>query len=162
MQRLDPRHVACERVGGWVSAGVVALLGPLAIGAHAWLGQPGPARLLALALGWGALLVLLVVLNRFWPPLAFRHAAWRLSPRALEIRRGVIVRHWIGVPRARVQHLDVTRGPIERRFGLATLVVHTAGTHEHQVPLEGLSHETALALRDELLAGPARAEGDGA
>ena len=43
-------------------------------------------------------------------------------------------------------------GPYERRFGLATLVVYTAGTEHASIPIEGLSHETALAFRDALLA----------
>ena len=55
------------------------------------------------------------------------------------------------VPRSRVQHLDIERGPIERRFGLATLVVHTAGTRLHALRQPGLLAADALALRDALL-----------
>jgi len=68
------------------------------------------------------------------------------------------------VPRSRIQHTDVTQGPYERRFGLATLVVYTAGTEHASIPIEGLSHETALAFRDALLArgeGVVRPEGGG-
>ena len=56
------------------------------------------------------------------------------------------------MPRSRIQHTDVTQGPYERRFGLATLVVYTAGTENASITIEGLSHETALAVRDALLA----------
>ena len=54
------------------------------------------------------------------------------------------------VPRSRVQHTDVSQGPLERRYGLGTLVVYTAGTDHARVSLPGLAWETALALRDEL------------
>ena len=63
------------------------------------------------------------------------------------------------MPRSRIQHTDVTQGPYERRFGLATLVVYTAGTENASIPIEGLGHETALAFRDALLARGAATSG---
>lgn len=60
-----------------------------------------------------------------------------------------------GVPkcwcRARVQHLDIERGPIERRYGLATLVVHTAGTRLSAVRQPGFDEDSANRLRDALV-----------
>ena len=56
------------------------------------------------------------------------------------------------MPRSRIQHTDVSQGPYQRRFGLATLVVYTAGTEHASIAIEGLRHETALAFRDALLA----------
>ncbi len=52
------------------------------------------------------------------------------------------------VPFARVQHIDVEQGPVERTAGLARLVVHTAGNHNSEVVLAGLPLERAHALRD--------------
>ena len=37
-------------------------------------------------------------------------------------------------------------------FGLATLTVHTAGSHNASVSLPGLAHETALAMREDIRA----------
>ena len=48
-------------------------------------------------------------------------------------------------------HTDVARGPIQRRFGLATLVIHTAGSHNYQINLEGLGYATAFEVRRYLL-----------
>jgi hypothetical protein len=50
-----------------------------------------------------------------------------------------------------VQHIDVTQGPIERRFELGTLVIYTAGTDHAKVALAGLEHGRALAIREHLL-----------
>jgi membrane protein YdbS with pleckstrin-like domain len=50
-----------------------------------------------------------------------------------------------------VQHIDVTQGPIDRRFGLSTLVIYTAGTDHAKVALDGLEHGRALAMREHLL-----------
>ena len=158
LQRLDPRSVACERIGGWIRAAVLLLLGGAGLVFY-WTGRdPRLVRLLFLA-GLLAFVVLLsLAATVILPRLAWKHASWRLFPLVLEIRRGVLFRHSISVPRARVQHTDVERGPIERRFGLATLVVHTAGHDDSEIRLEGLEHGVALALRDRLLAG----SGDGA
>lgn len=80
-----------------------------------------------------------------------RRTHWKLDARGLQVRRGLVWKHELLVPRSRVQHLDIERGPIERRFGLATLVVHTAGTRLHALRQPGLLDADALALRDALL-----------
>ena len=67
------------------------------------------------------------------------------------MRRGLIWRNEILVPRSRVQHLDLERGPIERRYGLATLVVHTAGTRLYALRQSGFVDADAVAMRDALL-----------
>jgi hypothetical protein len=83
--------------------------------------------------------------------LAFRYTRWRLDGDALRVRRGRFWRSEVLVPRARVQHLDIERGPIERRFGLATLVVHTAGTRLNAVRQPGFDEDAATQLRDALV-----------
>ena len=52
--------------------------------------------------------------------------------------------------KSRVQHIDLQRGPVERRFGLSTLVIHTAGTRHNAVSTSGLDADDAEALRDHL------------
>ena len=54
------------------------------------------------------------------------------------------------VPFGRVQHIDVAQGPIERSFGLATLILHTAGTRGASVPLPGLLFDEAERMRDRI------------
>lgn len=80
-----------------------------------------------------------------------RRVRYALLDEGLRIRRGLCFWHEIVLPRRRVQHLDLERGPIERNMGLATLVIHTAGTRHNAVRLAGLDAQRALALRDALL-----------
>ena len=49
-----------------------------------------------------------------------------------------------------MQHLDVKHGPLARRFGLATLVLHTAGTRDSAVSVPGLDADDAAHLREVL------------
>ena len=100
---------------------------------------------------WFVLVLLLAWHSYRWPPIAYEHTSYRIDEQGLEIRKGVYWRVVINVPRSRVQHIDVSQGPIERRFGLGTLVVYTAGTDHAKVELEGLEHGRALAIRDYLL-----------
>jgi len=148
---LDPRALPLERSVCWIVTGVVS--GVTALGLVPVLLLAPLPDWLALLLGGAWVLVtgLLAWWSLRWPPLWHRHASWSLDATGLQIRHGVWWRHVIRVPRSRVQHTDVTQGPLERRHGLGTLVVHTAGTEHAQVPLGGLDHATALRLRDHLL-----------
>jgi membrane protein YdbS with pleckstrin-like domain len=81
----------------------------------------------------------------------WQSTAWKLDDTGLHLRRGRMWRREVLVPLTRVQHLDIERGPIERRYGLASLVVHTAGTRQHALRLAGLPDAEATALRDALV-----------
>ena len=79
-----------------------------------------------------------------------RYAARGYSMEAdrLRVVRGLMWRKDTVVPFGRVQHIDVERSPIERHYGLSTLVVHTAGTHNASVSLPGLGEDDALRMRE--------------
>lgn len=100
-----------------------------------------------------ALLVLVrLVVSLVWPPLEWAKAGWRAAPDRIETWRGLLWRRWTSVPVSRVQSTDVKQGPLMRRRGIATLVVHTAGTLSSETEFEGLSHAQATELRDWLVA----------
>lgn len=123
------------------------------------LAGPLPAAVFAFADGftwvpllWALLVPPLVLGLALWrATLAYRYTRWRLDEDGLRVRRGRFWRSEVLVPRARVQHLDIERGPIERRFGLATLVVHTAGTRLQAVRQPGFDEDSANRLRDALV-----------
>jgi membrane protein YdbS with pleckstrin-like domain len=115
---------------------------------------------------------------RFWPPLVVAAIAvvvgliravllprsirsWGYAERAddLLVRHGRLVRRLSIVPYGRMQFVDVTAGPVERSFGLATVQLHTAAAAtDARIP--GLPPEEAARLRDRLTAlGEARAAG---
>lgn len=82
------------------------------------------------------------------PQRIYRHLGYRLTEKLLQVVRGWMFHTDTVVPFVRVQHIDVTRGPVEKLFGTATLVVHTAGTHNSVVNVPGLAPETAAEIRD--------------
>ncbi len=78
----------------------------------------------------------------------FAHLRYRLTDQVLQVLRGWLFHTDTVVPLVRVQHLDVTRGPLDKLFGTASLIVHTAGTHNSIVALPGLAPARAAELRD--------------
>jgi len=79
--------------------------------------------------------------------------------RDLLVRHGRLIRRLSIVPYARMQFVDVTAGPLERAFNLATVQLHTAAAaSDARVP--GLEPGEAARLRDRLASlGEDRAEG---
>ena len=77
-----------------------------------------------------------------------RYTFWLLDDAGFAVRRGRMWQWETRVPTSRVQHLDLKRGPIERAHGLASLVLHTAGTRLNAVSISGLDDADAEALRD--------------
>jgi membrane protein YdbS with pleckstrin-like domain len=96
----------------------------------------------ALALGLAATLIL--------PRRRYRRWGYREGADELQIVRGMLIRVRTIVPFGRVQHIDVAQGPVQRPFGLATLILHTAGTHGAAVALPGLAMADAEAMRDRI------------
>lgn len=125
---------------------LIGLLAAVAVGAKwraavPWVG--GAWVSLALLGAWTIL---------YYHPKNFRAWGYRLDERVLLIRRGVWWRTVKLLPLPRLQHVDVKRGPLQRHFGLATLLLHTAGTHAASIEVPGLDAEEALRLRDRLVA----------
>lgn len=86
-------------------------------------------------------------------PMRRYHATgFSLAEERLRVVRGIFFRADTVVPFGRVQHIDVGQGPFERLFGLATLTVHTAGTHNASVSLPGLLQADATSMREEIRA----------
>lgn len=83
-----------------------------------------------------------------------RYAArgYQMGADRLRVVKGLLFRSDTVVPFGRIQHIDVDQGPLERYYKLASLTVHTAGSHNASVRLPGLAHDDALAMREEIRA----------
>ena len=90
---------------------------------------------------------------------AFLHTTFRWELRADELRvsQGWVFHESTSVPHARIQHVDVSQGPLERAFGVQTLRVHTAAGATSGASIPGLPPDEATVLREALLAGARRA-----
>ena len=144
MRPLDPRQIWVLRVRVGLAASVL-LIGAFAIDSTLTreIGSSGGVLPIAVLIA-GILAIIFLPLRRY--------RAWGFAKGEdeLHIRHGVWTRVQTAVPFGRVQHIDVAQGPIERRFGLARLILHTAGTRSAAIPLPGLRHDEAEALREQI------------
>ncbi|MGA9774808.1 MAG: PH domain-containing protein [Candidatus Dormiibacterota bacterium] len=96
-----------------------------------------------------------------WGYVRRRYRSWGYLERQedLLVRRGVMFQRLSVVPYGRMQTVEVTAGPLERSFGLATVQLHTASAAtDARIP--GLERLVAAQLRDRLVRlGEASAEG---
>lgn len=160
-QVAEVSGVGAHRVGERLQARVVVLW---------WLTGIARAALMSIAIVYGvdalrteaglpswtpdaasalsAFLVATAVLAPPWTYATFRFAA---DDRLLSMRYGMLFVEDRRIPVPRMQHVDITRGPVERLFGLSTLVVFTAGNEGSAFRVPGLSKARAEALRDGIL-----------
>lgn len=148
LRQLDPNAIQVDRISSWIFTAVVCVFLLIQLVVNLFVGPWGIAIGLALTIGLGGFLAWR---SHWWPEIAYRHTFYRVDPQGIEIRRGVFWRRTINVPKSRVQHTDVSQGPLERRYDLGTLVIYTAGTDHAKIELRGLNHARALRIRDHLL-----------
>ncbi|MFQ6148570.1 PH domain-containing protein [Streptomyces seoulensis] len=146
---LPPGLLRMRRLLLVVWLGLIAVAAGVALGMTAgplWSACALPP-VAAAAWGW-------VLLGRNW-------RSWRYAERAddLLISRGVLWHEETVVPYGRMQLVEVTSGPVERRFGLATVQLHTAAAAT-DATIPGLDPAEAERLRDRLTElGEARSAG---
>lgn len=146
MTALDPRQVKVLRVRALI---VAAALTVIAVGVCL-----GPLRATPIPFGVlpGTVAVLGLLTVLILPRRRYRAWGYREEQDELHVRHGLLVRVQTAVPFARVQHIDLAQGPIERGYGLARLILHTAGTRGASIRLPGLAREEAEAMRDRIRA----------
>jgi uncharacterized protein len=116
----------------------------------------------------GALAATLVVLGSalltmLWVPKRYRFTGYAVQPLTVHFRTGALWRTQTVVTLNRIQHVEITQGPLERWLKLARLVIYTAGGKTSDLTVPGLPLTTAESIRDGLLreleSQPGRGEG---
>jgi membrane protein YdbS with pleckstrin-like domain len=148
LHQLDPNTIRVERTASWIFTSAVGVFLLIQLVVNLFGGPWRIALGVALAIGVGGGLAWA---SQRWPEISYRHTFYRVDAQGIEIRSGVLWRGTIYVPKSRVQHTDVSQGPLQRKYALGTLVVYTAGTDHAKVELPGLSHARAMRIRDHLL-----------
>ncbi|WP_460068263.1 PH domain-containing protein [Streptomyces sp. YKOK-I1] len=146
---LPPGLLRMRRLLLVVWSGLAAVAAGLVLGLCVGPAWAALALLPLAGTGWGW-----VLLGRNW-------RSWRYAERAddLLISRGVLWREETVVPYGRMQLVEVTSGPVERHFGLASVQLHTAAAAT-DATIPGLDPAEAERLRDRLTElGEARSAG---
>ena len=142
LTKLHPNYVTVQRI-----AAALGML-PFLAGAIA----VEIADLIPAGLIFVPFVLLALVSVALIPARKYRSRGYDMAVDRLRVVKGVLFHADTIVPFSRVQHIDVEQGPIERAFGIARLILHTAGTHNSSVTLPGLGHADAVAMREEIRA----------
>jgi putative membrane protein len=139
-RRLSPRMLLVHPV--------IELLRALpALAGIFYLSHGGPGQL------WSEIGLVLVVL---YGVIRWLTTSYRVSAEHVQVRRGVIGRSILSVPRDRVRTVDLTAPLIHRALGLSKITIGT-GTSDRKdggLKLDALAAEEAVRLRGELLHRP--------
>ena len=153
-EQLDSRWVGLARL----ERGIVwAVIGALVVTAGIGLlfVMPFPWILLVPTV-WIALAGLFALSAIFWPRWEYQRWSYRVDGNVLELRFGVLWHTSVAIPLSRLQHVDLHRGPLESRRGLASIQIHTAGTREASHTIPGLDLAVANEFRDRLIEAASR------
>ncbi|MDQ3863112.1 MAG: PH domain-containing protein [Actinomycetota bacterium] len=143
-ERLDPRAITLWRITGTLN------MLPLLVGAY--FATLALSRFVGVSFFFAIVPVLTVlalagVVVGIAPGLRWRRWRYEIRPEEVDLQRGIF---WISrtlVPLARIQHVDTRQGPLQRRFGLSTVVFYTAAG-PNQIP--ELSAPVAAEVRDRI------------
>ncbi|MFA9431540.1 PH domain-containing protein [Egicoccus sp. AB-alg2] len=92
--------------------------------------------------------------------LAWQRFTFSFDGEVLRVEEGVVSRSARSLDVARVQQVEIDRGPVQRLLGLAALRVETAGSSsEVEVDLRVVTEDEAVALRQAIREGKARKTG---
>lgn len=138
-QPLDPGYRKRLLVDRLITIGFLLLGTTLAVV------LPGLDGGRALLLFGGAGLVAVAML--VWPFISVPRMGYAVRDRDLVYRSGVFWRSVTAVPFNRIQHVETSSSPLDRRFSLATLKLFTAGGSGGDLKIDGLHSERAEQLR---------------
>jgi len=83
---------------------------------------------------------------------AFSFKKYRVRESDVLYQKGFLFRKITLIPFNRIQHIEMTQGPIERQYNLATLVFFTAGGMSSDMEIGNLDADEAIRVREELIA----------
>lgn len=150
MQSLHPNARLNGIVTALIGAGVLMFVGGIV---EFFLTRksspfPWPALVPVCSLVGGALLAVWFVGMAI---LSYARFGYQLREKDLVIRSGVIWKTRRCVPRARIQHVDIDSGPIDRALGLVEVKLYVAGGLGAVAELPGLAPEAAEQLKEALI-----------
>ena len=143
-ERLDPRARTLWRLSGALQAVPLVLVVGVGVGALVWFDVVSPPVAVVPAIVGLGLVGVGVALV---PDLIWRHWRYEIGEAEVDLQHGWLTVTRTLVPMARIQHVDTRRGPLQRRFGLASVVFYTAaGASE----IPALADHVADATRDRI------------
>ena len=148
-QSMDPRYARRRQTESAIGFGIV-LIG--IVGIQIVIGIASAGRDINFNAGWFWLVLALTAIPIFaWPLISVPKKGYALRDKDIIYKSGVFWRAVIAIPFNRIQHVEKSSTPLDRKFNLATLQLFTAGGSGGDLKIHGLSAKTAEKLRTFIL-----------
>jgi membrane protein YdbS with pleckstrin-like domain len=138
-QVLDASYKTVRRLQNLIAIVIIAI--PLVL-----LTALTDIPLLPAAIFWAVWLLVAGVLL-IWPGISVPKRAYVLRNNDILFRKGVVWRSVTAIPFNRIQHVETSNTPFDRKYELATLQLFTAGGSSGDLKIDGLSEDAAEQLR---------------
>lgn len=92
--------------------------------------------------------IILFMLNFVIALLAFKKRKYAIREQDVIYSKGLLVHSISAVPISRIQHIEISRSWLARRFKLATLKLFTAGESGIDLRIDGLNYIEAQQIND--------------
>jgi len=138
-QALDPKYKRLRQVQAMLALLLIAA--PLL-----FVNIVADIPALPAAIIWTQWVIVLVV-SLIWPVVAFPKRGYVVRDKDILFRKGIIWRSVTAVPFNRIQHVETSNTPLDRKFDLATLQLFTAGGSSGDLKIDGLTASVAEQLR---------------
>lgn len=120
-----------------------------------WAGVTGLSMIpgVVLAPAWIMVPANLAVATPFfiWPFISVPKIGYALREHDIAYKKGVIFHSVTTIPFDRIQHVETSRGPLDRRFGTSSLQLFTAGGSHGDLNIHGMDKDVAEHVRSFLL-----------
>lgn len=142
MHPLEPAYLTTQRIAvGITTVGLMAV----AAGFYFFSEKVKNSPAFYIIFGVSLLLMMLWYIGNI---ISFRNRGYAIRDKDVLYRSGWLVQRTRILPLNRVQHVSVQSGPIERRFGLGSVSLYTAGSENADFSIKGLTDERAQQVKD--------------
>ena len=138
-QQLDPNLKKLQQLQGIL----VLLAASIPLAFITFVAEIPPLPAIIIWSNWALVLAVVLV----WPGIALPKRGYVVRDKDILFRKGVIWRSVTAIPFNRIQHVETSSTPFDRKFDIATLQLFTAGGSGGDLKIDGLAAETAEQLR---------------
>lgn len=128
---------------------LILMLIPLVVSIQPFFDMSDFARNVFIYIAWG--ITTLGLISTLYSAKADIRKFYALREQDINYTSGLIFKKTVSQPILRIQHVELKRGPIDRKIGLAKLQVFSAGGAMHTFEVPGLVLEEAEAIRQFIL-----------
>ncbi len=148
-ESLEPQVRTLWRISGVINAFIIAALA--AIPEFLITPKLRPEYLLPTGVITGTVFVIILIAGQVFVNLTYKNYRFSLGDDDLSVAKGVLWKSWRFISRNRVQHVDITAGPIARLLGLVHVSIYVGGMQTAAVSIPGLTKSRGEDLRHKLI-----------